>query len=124
MDTQIYKEKLETELTAITTELKTLGIQNTDSPSDWIPTPDAIDRHEADANVVGDRSEDWQEKRGTLDLLETRFNNLKRALQKISDGTFGTCEICGQQIETDRLTVNPAARTCKQHLDDEAKLQQ
>ena len=54
--------------------------------------------------------------------LETRFRNIKRALDKIEAGTFGICEISGNQIEPERLAANPAARTDISHIDKEDTL--
>lgn len=122
-DNTKYKVELEEISNNLITELQSLGVQNQRVRQDWIPVPDEPSDTEPDANDLGDRSEEWQAIRGTLDLLETRLNNVKRALQKIEKGTFGTCEICGQQIEEDRLAANPAARTCIKHLAEEDNLQ-
>ncbi len=122
IDTQQHKQTLHTELLQITHELKELGVENPDVPGDWISTPKDPVQNEADENIAADNSEDWQERRGTLSALETRFNNIKRALQKITDGAYGVCEIGGEEIEEDRLAVNASARTCKAHLDNEADL--
>ena len=118
----LYKKILEKELVQITAELKTLGIKNPNNPSDWIATPGEISDAEPDENIAADRSEDWQERRGTITALEIRFNNITRALLKIKNGTYGICEICGDPIEEDRLKANPAARTNKAHINDEALL--
>lgn len=118
-----YKAKLEEEKQRLTTELTTLGVQNPQAEEDWVPTPEDVARSEADPNIVADQSENWAERRGTLDALETRLNNVNRALKKIEAGTFGTCEISGEPIEEDRLEANPAARTCKAHIEDEAALE-
>ena len=120
-DTNAMKARLETMKTELTAELSTLGILNPDS-GDWLATPEGVAVSEADPNVGADRTEDWAEKRATLGELETRYNNIKRALAKIDAGTYGVCEISGEPIETDRLEANPAARTCKTHLDNEADL--
>ena len=48
--------------------------------------------------------------------------DIKRALKKIKDDEYGKCELCGEDIEEDRLEANPAARTCKKHMGEEAKL--
>ena len=117
-----YKQQIETELAAITKQLQSLGVQNPTNPADWIPTPSEASTAAPDPNDLGDRSEDWQEQRATLDQLETRYNNLIRARNKIANGTFGVCEISGKLIEDDRLAANPAARTCKAHIDEEANL--
>ena len=122
METEHIKTKLTAERDQLITELKTLGVANPQTSADWIPTTDEPSTAEPDPIDLGDRSEEWQERRGTLDALETRLNNIERALAKIEADTFGTCELCGEQIEEDRLNANPAARTCKTHINDEAQL--
>ena len=121
IDTNAMNVRLEEMKAELTAELATLGIHNPDS-GDWLATPEGVNTSEADPNVGADRNEDWAEKRATLGTLETRFNNIKRALAKIEAGTYGVCEISGEVIEADRLDANPAARTCKAHLNDEADL--
>lgn len=119
MDTVKYKAKLESELAELTAELKTLGVHNPSVKEDWIATPSGVGVNEADPNVGADRVEDWDERRATLSNLEGRYNDVVKALKKIEAGTYGVCEISGEAIEEDRLEVNPAARTCKSHLDAE-----
>lgn len=122
MDTERYKNKLEEELNQVIKELRSLGIQNLEVDSDWIATPETGNAgNEPDLNDAADEAEDWAERRATLSVLETRFNNIKLALKKIEDGTYGICEISGEPIEEDRLAVNPAARTCKKHIDREPR---
>lgn len=121
-DNSQYKDRLETMLAEITEELKTLGVHNPEVPEDWEAVPADVDVAQADPNVSADRVEDWEERRAVLAQLETRFNNIRRALKKIEAGNFGTCEIGGEKIETDRLDANPAARTCQEHINNEADL--
>jgi RNA polymerase-binding transcription factor DksA len=40
------------------------------------------------------------------------------ALRKIEEGSYGTCEVCGQQISPGRLAAIPWARLC---IDDQRK---
>jgi DnaK suppressor protein len=37
---------------------------------------------------------------------------IKEALQRIDDGTFGTCEVCGKKISEKRLTARPVTTLC------------
>lgn len=122
INTAVYKQKLEEELASLTAELKELGIHNPQVKEDWIAIPQDVATSEADENVGADRAEDWLERTATLGALETRYNNITRALQKIENGTFGICEISNEPIEEDRLEANPAARTCKAHINDEQDL--
>lgn len=34
------------------------------------------------------------------------------ALRRLDDGTYGTCERCGQPVGAERLAARPAAATC------------
>lgn len=122
IDTSAYKERLQKELNDIIVNLKDLGIHNPQVKEDWIALPQDVDTQEADPNVGADRAEDWLERTATLSTLETQYNNITRALRKIGDGSYGICEIGGETIEQDRLDANPAARTCKTHINDEQDL--
>jgi len=39
------------------------------------------------------------------------------ALERVSAGTYGTCEVCRQPIAVARLEARPTARTCVNHVD-------
>jgi DnaK suppressor protein len=38
--------------------------------------------------------------------------NIKSSLSKMNKGTYGVCEKCGKQIETERLEAMPTATLC------------
>ena len=116
-----HKAQLEAELEAVTGELKTIGIHNPQNEADWIATP-SVGSDEPDENDVADNAEDWGERAATLALLETKWNDVRRALAKIEAGTYGICEISGEPIEEARLEANPAARTCVIHREEESTL--
>jgi RNA polymerase-binding transcription factor DksA len=122
LDTNRYKTVLTEQLGELTEELKTVGIHNPENPKDWIAVPEGVDPDEPDTDMVADVAEDWGERAALVATLETRYNNLTRALKKLEEGTFGTCEVCGGAVEVDRLDANPAARTDKAHMDEESSL--
>jgi RNA polymerase-binding transcription factor DksA len=41
-----------------------------------------------------------------------RIDEIDAALQRISDETYGNCEICGEQIAKARLEALPTATQC------------
>ncbi len=119
MDTTQYKTALEREMSELESELSRLGERSTENPKEWdVKAPD-FDIMNADENEAADRSEEIHGDAIILDELTARFNNVALALKKIEDGTFGTCEVCGKEIEEERLRANNAARTCKEHIDNE-----
>ena len=44
--------------------------------------------------------------------LRETLSEVERSLAKFDDGTYGTCESCGQPISPARLEAKPAARFC------------
>lgn len=122
LDTAMYKDRLIELRHELTRELKSIGIHDPETPENWIAIPEGVDVGEADENVGADRVEEWDERVSTLALLETRWNNVNRAIKKIEAGTYGICEISGEEIEEARLDANPAARTCIAHKEEEIDL--
>ena len=47
-----------------------------------------------------------------LDRTEHRIGELDRALERIADGTYGACAVCGRPIGAERLAARPDATTC------------
>lgn len=43
---------------------------------------------------------------------EDHLGEIRLALARLHDGTYGTCERCGADIAAERLTARPAVRTC------------
>lgn len=117
-----YKAQLEIMLEELIKELHSIGILDPHNPSDWIAIPESVDTNEPDENLAADVVEEWDERQALVATLERRYNDLNRALAKVDTDAFGICEICTAAIESDRLDVNPAARTCKAHMDEEEAL--
>jgi RNA polymerase-binding transcription factor DksA len=121
IDTNAFKVKLEEELKLIEGELSNIGQVNPEvsvsGQTDWeVKSPTNMDIDEADETEVADKFEEMQENTAVIDELEGRYNGIKAALQRIEEGTYGVCKVCGQPIEADRLEANPAAETCKAHM--------
>lgn len=110
-DLEHFKDKLDAELKNVIEELKTVGRINPDNPEDWEPTGADFNIPESDPNDVADEIEGYEERAAILKQLEIRFNEIKRALEKTENGTYGICEVSGEEISRDRLEANPAART-------------
>jgi DnaK suppressor protein len=44
--------------------------------------------------------------------LEAKLKNVLDALERMGQGAFGICEKCHQEIDIERLKINPSAKTC------------
>ncbi len=120
-NTDIFKEKLLEEQAMVEKELAGVGRINPNNPGDWEAVGGDSNNESSDPTDVADTIETYEENTGIVKQLEIRLNEIKGALKRIEGGTFGTCEIENEPIEEDRLMANPAARTCKKHVNQEPK---
>lgn len=121
MDTQRFKNLLTEEKTRLELELNATGLADASAPGSWQPAPTERDTVDS-RDDVADRLEEYQEQEATEANLEKRLRDVSLALEKIESGTYGICEISNEPIESERLEANPAARTCKAHIDQEDTL--
>jgi DnaK suppressor protein len=52
------------------------------------------------------------ENRALVGQLEETLAEVERALAKLDEGSYGTCESCGKTISEARLEAMPATRYC------------
>lgn len=117
IDTNKYKKIIEEELKKVEGELSTVAQKNPGVKNDWqavAPEMDVAD-DESDPNDNADKIEEFETNSAITKQLEIRYNELKDALKRISDGTYGKCGVCNEEIPEARLQANPAATTCIKH---------
>jgi len=109
-----YKAKLEEEKKLLEEELSSMGKFDKET-SDWEAAPESEVKAQdvEDEADMAERASDYEERSSALNVLEIRLNDIKLALSKIETGEYGTCEICKNKIEEERLEVNPSSRTCE-----------
>ncbi|MFA5932147.1 MAG: TraR/DksA C4-type zinc finger protein [Candidatus Paceibacterota bacterium] len=116
LDKKKIKEKLEKERDLLLEQMKGMGKFDKET-GEWETTPEELEFPESDENDKADRFEDFEARTSTMRTLEPRLNNILKALKGINRESFGKCEVCKKDIEMTRLEANPAARTCKKHLE-------
>ncbi len=47
--------------------------------------------------------------------MNEQLEEIDHALNKMDDGTYGRCEVCGKAIAEPRLEAMPATRFCIDH---------
>ncbi len=69
-------------------------------------------QHQADvATETFEREKDFS----ILEQVEAELADVERALQRIDEGSYGTCEACHGAIGDERLAAQPATRFCVTH---------
>lgn len=69
-------------------------------------------QHPADvASETFEREKDFS----ILEQVEAELADVERALSRLDDGSYGTCEACAAPIGDERLAAQPATRFCITH---------
>ena len=98
-------------LSAIRSDLEASRLE---SQEDGLQELSSYDQHQAD---VGTETFEREKDLSILQEVEGELADIEHALQRLDDGTYGTCEACGKLIGDDRLEAIRAARFC---LEDQA----
>jgi RNA polymerase-binding transcription factor DksA len=84
----------------------------TESETENISELSSLDQHQGDLGTeTFEREKDFS----LLEQLEAEIGDLDAALRKVDEGTYGICEICGREIDAERLEAMPGTRTCIEH---------
>lgn len=104
------KEKLEAERKNIQTELESFASEDPNLKHNW----DARypNREDGDKDDEADEVQEYDNMLSVEHSLELKLKDVKSALDKIANGTYGICENCGKEITEERLLACPEAKTC------------
>src|ERR1043166_7767244 len=84
----------------------------TESETGSISEPAPNDKHQGD---IGTETFEREKDFSLLEQLEAEISDLDAALRKIDEGTYGRCEVCGKEIEQERLEGMAGTRTWREH---------
>jgi RNA polymerase-binding protein DksA len=108
MNTDLYRDMLLEERDRMTAAINHLHEDNSGSLEDETEE-ETYDNHLADsATATLNREIDYTLEESAEHVLKA----INDALQRIEDGTFGTCGRCGNPIAEDRLEAIPYANRC------------
>ena len=86
------------------------------SESDSTGELSLYDNHPADTGTeLFEREKDM-----ALDRhADTEIDKIEQALQAIEMGTYGMCQVCGKELDLERLKAVPTTLTCKNHSNEQ-----
>jgi DnaK suppressor protein len=105
MDKERYRKALLQRESELLTDLNRAAINAREQPE-----PGALDP--ADESVLSNRKETLF---AQADRDTQLLNEVRAALQRLADGTFGLCQEDGEPIDKARLDAVPWARYCVKH---------
>ena len=112
---QTLRDALEAERVTLQTDLAEHGEKEPNG--EWEPTSSGLVGEEADSSDAADQIEELVTNVPIVHDLAERAHDVEEALTKIAEGTYGFCEVDGEEISYERLIANPAARTCLEHAE-------
>ncbi|MTI67614.1 MAG: molecular chaperone DnaK [Firmicutes bacterium] len=98
--------------------LKTVDTMNEESNKALKESTDELsvyDNHPAD---IGSETYMMEQSMNLKNNEELIIKQIDIALEKIKNGTYGRCEICGDEMDLDRLDIIPYVKTCLNCRDD------
>jgi YteA family regulatory protein len=109
IDTNHFRELLLAERERVTAAIQNLHDDHPGSMSEETGEDSVYDNHLADtATETYDRELDYTLEENSEHVLA----EIDAALQRIEDGTYGTCTNCGKPIPQERLEARPYATLC------------
>lgn len=109
MESDAARARLEEERTRLEEVRSGFDGLNDESERESLSELSGADQHQAD---VGSETFEREKDLSILEQVEAELTDVARALERINDGTYGTCEACGKPIGDERLEAVPAARFC------------
>jgi DnaK suppressor protein len=112
LDKKIIKEikegliKREKELIEVLKDLSKIDSHEADSLS--AKFPEYGDKADENAQEVGD----WEAIKGKERILEKSLEDVRGALKRIDNNTYGICKYCSGEIGEKRLKARPVASSC------------
>ncbi|WP_308282673.1 TraR/DksA family transcriptional regulator [Pseudonocardia nigra] len=52
-----------------------------------------------------------------VDTVGEQRRRVVEALERLDDGSYGRCAVCGRDIDDERLEARPEVATCREHAD-------
>jgi DnaK suppressor protein len=105
VDQQDVRAQLEQMLRELDSATTTLEAENAGESEEL----SHLDQHPADTAT---ELADADREHAIIEAADGQRSQVVAALQRLDDGTYGTCVDCGQQIPAVRLEVRPEAARC------------
>lgn len=115
VDTELFRQRLEEERQRVVDAIENIHAENPGSMSEETEETAFQGNHLGDvATATFDREMASSLEENSMKVL----TEIDAALQRIDEGTYGTCERCGKPIDLERLEALPWATLC---IDDKRK---
>ena len=111
MNSDDARKRLEQERERLAETLANLEA-DAEAQKDSLQELSVVDEHQGD---IGTETFEREKDLSIIESVQAGLEDIERALGRLADGNYGTCEICSKPIGDERLDAVPAARFCVEH---------
>lgn len=106
-------------LAAMRDDLRVADDLGEDQRSDSGGEISSVDQHPAD---LGTETQQREIDLSIVESIDSELRDVEHALSKLEAGTYGKCDVCGNDIGKERLSELPATSLCIEHAETRANL--
>lgn len=117
MDPDRARELLTGELAALDDRLRAAEENRADASADPLGQEGALGQHPGD---YGTEVMTTMEAELSVNTITVQRQRVQDALERLDGGGYGRCEVCGREIDDERLEARPEVSTCREHADTPA----
>jgi RNA polymerase-binding transcription factor DksA len=114
VDPDRARNLLTTELNDLDERARAVERNREEASADTLGQEGALGQHPGD---YGTEVNTTMEAELSVDTVAEQRRRVLDAIERLDDGSYGTCAVCGQKIDDERLEARPEAITCREHAD-------
>ena len=114
MDPDRARQLLTGELAALDERLRAAEDDRAEASADTLGQEGALGQHPGD---YGSEVNTTMEADLSVSTIEEQRRRVRDALERLDEGEYGRCQVCGREIDDERLEARPEVRTCREHAD-------
>ena len=114
MEPDQARDLLTAELSELDERARAVEQNREEASADTLGHEGALGQHPGDYGTEANTSMEAELSVGTVADQRRRVLD---AIHRLDEGSYGTCAVCGRQIDDERLEARPEAVTCREHAD-------
>jgi RNA polymerase-binding transcription factor DksA len=108
------RELLTSELADLDERLAAAQNDRAEASADSVGQGGALGQHPGD---YGSEVTTTMEADLSVHTVEEQRRRVVEAIERLDEGDYGRCAVCGREIDDERLEARPEAMTCREHAD-------